>query len=79
MTGNLGIPLQLRNSPTKLMKELGHGKYYQYAHNNENNFIEMEFLPDKLKGQKIYEPGNNSKEIKMREFLKSRWKDKYGY
>ena len=79
VTGNLGVPLQLRNSPTKLMKELGHGKYYKYPHNNENNFIEMEFLPDKLKGQKIYEPGNNSKEIKMREFLKSRWKDKYGY
>ena len=79
VTGNLGVPLQLRNSPTQLMKELGHGKYYQYPHNNENNFIEMEFLPDKLKGQKIYEPGNNSKEIQMREFLKSRWKDKYGY
>ena len=79
VTGNLGVPLQLRNSPNQLMKELGHGKYYKYPHNNENNFIEMEFLPDKLKGQKIYEPGNNSKEIQMREFLKSRWKDKYGY
>ena len=78
-TGNLGVPLQLRNTPTELMKELGHGKYYQYAHNNENNFIEMEFLPDKLKGQRIYDPGNNSKEIQMREFLKSRWKDKYDY
>ena len=79
MTGNLGVPLQLRNSPTELMKELGHGKYYQYPHNNENNFIEMEFLPDKLKGQRFMNLEIIVKKLQMREFLKSRWKDKYGY
>ena len=78
-TGNLSVPLQLRNAPTKLTKELGHGKNYLYAHSHENNFVEMEFLPDEIKGQRFFKPGNNSKELQLRKFLKSKWKDKYGY
>ena len=78
-TGNLSVPLQLRNAPTKLTKELGHGKNYLYAHSHENNFVEMEFLPDKIKGQRLFKPGNNLKELQLRKFLKSKWKDKYGY
>ena len=78
-TGDLSVPLQLRNAPTELMKELGHGMDYQYAHSHENNFAEMEFLPEELKGQRFYEPGKNAKELQLRKFLKTRWKDKYGY
>ena len=78
-TGNLSVPLQLRNAPTKLTKELGHGKNYLYAHSHENNFVEMEILPDKIKGQRFFKPGNNLKELQLRKFLKSKWKDKYGY
>ena len=78
-TGDLSIPLSLRNAPTKLMKELGYGDQYQYAHDYNNNFINHEFLPDEIKGQLLYEPGNNSRENVQREFLKQRWKDKYGY
>ena len=78
-TGNLSVPLQLRNAPTKLTKELGHGKNYLYAHSHENNFVEMEFLPNEIKGQRIFKPGNNSKELQLRKFLKGKWKDKYGY
>jgi putative ATPase len=78
-TGNLGVPLQLRNAPTKLTKELGHGKNYLFAHSHENNFVKMEFLPDEIKGQRFFKPGNNSKELQLRKFLKSKWKDKYGY
>lgn len=77
--GNLPVPLHLRNAPTKLMKELGYGDDYKYAHSYENNFAEQEFLPEELSGQKIYEPGNNSRENGTREFLRNRWKDKYGY
>ena len=78
-TGDLGVPLQLRNAPTQLMKELDYGKDYQYAHENQNNFINMEFLPDDLQGMRLYEPGENSKENQIRKFLKLRWRDKYGY
>jgi putative ATPase len=78
-TGNLSVPLQLRNAPTKLTKELGHGKNYLYAHSHENNFVEMEFLPNEIQGQRIFKPGNNSKELQLRKFLKGKWKDKYGY
>ena len=78
-TGDLSIPLSLRNAPTKLMKELGYGENYQYAHNYESNFAEHEFLPDKIKDTKLYEPGNNPRENGLREFLKQHWKDKYGY
>jgi len=78
-SGNLSIPLSLRNAPTKLMKELGYGDEYKYAHNYTNNFSEHEFMPDELSGTTFYEPGNNSRENAQREFLKNRWKDKYGY
>src|SRR5690606_18728233 len=78
-TGDLPVPLHLRNAPTKLMKELGYGDDYKYAHSYSNNFIEQEFLPDSIAGTKFYEPGNNSRENGTREFLKNRWKDKYGY
>jgi putative ATPase len=78
-TGDLPVPLHLRNAPTKLMKELGYGEEYQYAHDYQNNFVEQEFLPDNIKGTTFYEPGNNSRENSTREFLKNRWKNKYGY
>jgi len=78
-TGNLSVPLPLRNSPTKLMKDLGYGDNYKYAHNYENNFAEAEFLPEEIKNTVIYNPGNNQREQTQREFLKKRWKNKYGY
>lgn len=78
-SGDLGVPLPLRNAPTQLMKELDHGKDYQYAHDHQNNFVNMEFLPKELEGFRFYEPGENAKENQLRKFLKSRWKDKYGY
>lgn len=78
-TGNLSIPLHLRNAPTKLMKELGYGEDYKYAHDYENQFIEQEFLPEEIKGTTLYQPGNNQKEKSVRDFLKSRWNKKYGY
>jgi len=78
-TGNLPVPLHLRNSPTKLMKDIGYGKDYKYAHQHENNFVEQEFLPDKISGTKFYEPGNNIREKEDRKKLKNRWKSKYGY
>ena len=78
-TGDLSVPLDIRNAPTKLMKELGYGENYQYAHNYENNFANQEFLPNEVKNTKLYDPGNNTRENVHREFLKQRWKDKYGY
>lgn len=78
-TGDLPVPLHLRNAPTKLMKELNYGKEYQYAHDFENNFVNMEFLPEKIKGTKFYAPGKTAREEDLRKFLQSRWKDKYGY
>lgn len=77
--GDLSVPLPLRNAPTQLMKELDHGKDYLYAHDHENHFIDMEFLPKDLEGFRFYEPGENAKENQIRKFLKLRWKDKYGY
>jgi putative ATPase len=77
--GDLPVPLAIRNAPTKLMKDLNYGKNYKYAHSFENNFAEMEFLPDEIKNTLIYNPGNNAREEEMRKFLKARWKDKYGY
>jgi len=77
--GDLSVPLEIRNAPTKLMKELGYGDHYKYAHNYEQNFANQEFMPDELKGCKIYEPGNNTREKAYQEFLKQRWKDKYDY
>lgn len=78
-TGDLPVPLHLRNAPTKLMQEIGYGENYVYAHNFENNFIEQNYLPDELENTTFYNPGNNSRENSTREFLKNRWKDKYGY
>lgn len=77
--GDLSVPLEIRNAPTKLMKELGYGDNYKYAHNYEQNFANQEFMPEELKGCKIYEPGNNTREKAYQEFLKQRWKDKYDY
>jgi putative ATPase len=76
-TGNLSVPLHLRNSPTKLMKELGYGKDYKYAHSYENNFTEQEFLPDQIKHTKLYDPQDNPNEIKSKELIKKRWGKKY--
>lgn len=78
-TGDLPVPLSIRNAPTKLMKKLDYGKGYQYAHSHAGNFVNMEFLPDELKGTKFYEPGNNAREDELRKYLRSLWKDKYGY
>ncbi len=78
-TGDLSVPLEIRNAPTKLMKELGYGDNYKYAHHYEQNFANQEFMPDELKGIKIYDPGNNAREKGYQEFLKQRWKDKYNY
>ena len=78
-TNNLTIPLHLRNAPTKLMKNLDYGKNYKYAHEHSNNFVELEYLPEELSGQKMYEPGENSSEHKIRERMRALWKDKYGY
>jgi len=77
-TGDLPVPLHLRNAPTKLMKELGYGDEYKYAHDYDNNFADQEFLPDEIKNTAFYEPGNNARENSTRDFLKNRWK-KYGY
>ena len=78
-TGDLSVPLHLRNAPTKLMKDLDYGKDYQYAHLFENNFIDQEFLPEEIKGTTFYEPAQNAREQADKEFLKKRWKGKYGY
>jgi putative ATPase len=77
--GALGVPLPLRNSPTQLMKELDYGKDYVYAHDHENHFIDMEFLPKDLEGSRFYEPGKNTKENQIRKFLRLRWREKYDY
>lgn len=76
-TGNLPVPLHLRNAPTKLMKDLNYGKDYGYAHSYDGNFVNQEFLPEEISGTQFYEPGNNSTENKIREELKRKWKDKY--
>lgn len=76
-TGNLPVPLHLRNAPTKLMKDMDYGKDYQYAHSHEGNFVNLEFLPKEIAGEKFYEPGNNSTENKIKEELKKKWKGKY--
>jgi len=78
-TGSLSVPLHLRNAPTKLMKDLDYGKDYKYSHDYSNSFVAQEFLPKEISGQKFFDPGNNAREASMREFLKMRWKDKYGY
>lgn len=77
--GDLPVPLHLRNAPTKLMKNQGYGKGYQYSHDYELNFSAQEYLPDALSGRPIYKPGRNAREEEIRKFLKQRWKDKYNY
>jgi putative ATPase len=78
-TGDLPVPLHLRNAPTNLMKEIGYGQNYKYAHEYEGNFTEEEFLPDRIKGTAFYNPGSNKREVDDRKNLKNRWKDKYNY
>ncbi|NOS92321.1 MAG: replication-associated recombination protein A [Cyclobacteriaceae bacterium] len=78
-TGDLSVPLAIRNAPTKLMKELDYGKGYQYAHSYNNNFADMEFLPEAIQGMRFFDPGNNARELEMRNHLKKLWKEKYGY
>ena len=78
-TGDQPVPLHIRNAPTKLMKDIGYGKNYKYAHDYENNFVNLEFLPEKIKGRKFYEPGKNAREEEMRKWLRARWGKKYGY
>ena len=78
-TGNLPVPLHLRNAPTKLMKDLSYGKNYQYSHNGDNNFIEQEYLPDTIVNTALYQPQQNSREQEIKKFLQERWKGKYGY
>jgi len=78
-TGDLSVPLPIRNAPTKLMKDLNYGKGYQYAHGFEGNFVNMEFLPDKIKGTRFYEPGKNPREEELRNYLKKLWGTKYNY
>ena len=78
-TGDLPIPIALRNAPTKLMKELGYGDEYKYSHDGAGNFIAQEFLPEQITNQKLYDPGANAREDGIRKFLKNRWGDKYDY
>lgn len=78
-SGDLPVPMHLRNAPTKMMKGMDYGKGYQYAHDFEGNFVEQEFLPEKISGTKLYEPGNNAAEERQRAYLKSCWKEKYHY
>ena len=78
-TGDLPVPLHLRNAPTKLMKNIGYGKDYKYAHSYEGNFTDLDFLPEAIKGTKIYEPGNNARELEAKEKLKKLWGDRYKY
>jgi putative ATPase len=78
-TGNLSVPIPLRNAPTKLMQDLAYGKGYQYSHDYPDNFIAQEFLPEEIKGRLLYDPGDNAREKELRSFLSKRWKGKYGY
>ncbi|MEO7531451.1 MAG: replication-associated recombination protein A [Sediminibacterium sp.] len=77
--GDQPVPLHIRNAPTKLMKEMNYGKGYKYSHEGEGNFLDQEYLPEKLAGTTFYNPGNNARENEFRKFLRERWKDKYGY
>ena len=77
--GDLSVPLHIRNAPTRLMKNLGYGKDYQYSHSYESNFSAQEYLPKELSGTKFYDPGKNAREEELRKFLRSLWKEKYNY
>jgi putative ATPase len=78
-TGDLPVPLHLRNAPTALMKQMNYGKGYAYAHDYEKNFAAQEYLPDDISGTTFYDPGSNAREEEIRKFLRNRWKGKYGY
>ena len=78
-TGNLSVPMHLRNAPTKLMKDLGYKDGYKYAHDYEGNFVELEFLPQEISGTKFYQPQNNPRERELQNSLRNKWKEKYGY
>lgn len=78
-TGNLSVPMHLRNAPTKLMKDIGYSDGYKYAHSYEGNFVEQEFLPQEISGTKFYDPQDNPREREMRNSLRNKWKEKYGY
>ena len=78
-TGNLSVPMHLRNAPTKLMKDLGYKDGYKYAHDYEGNFVEQEFLPQEISGTKLYQPQNNPRERELQNSLRNKWKEKYGY
>lgn len=78
-TGDLPVPMHLRNAPTNLMKDLGYGQNYKYAHSYEGNFVDIDFLPEIIKGFTFYNPGNNPREAETRKWLKNLWKDKYNY
>lgn len=78
-TGTLSVPLHIRNAPTKLMKDLAYGKDYRYAHDFEQNFAAQEYLPEEIRGKRLYEPGKNPNEDRLRQWLKERWKEKYGF
>ncbi|RYE21429.1 MAG: replication-associated recombination protein A [Sphingobacteriales bacterium] len=78
-TGDLPVPLHIRNAPTGLMKKLDYGKGYKYAHDHPGNFVDQEFLPDKVSGTKLYDPGNNAAEARIRDYLRNCWKEKYDY
>ncbi len=78
-TGNLSVPMHLRNAPTKLMKDIGYSDGYKYAHDYEGNFVEQEFLPQDISGTRFYSPQNNPRENEMRNSLRNKWKEKYGY
>jgi putative ATPase len=78
-TGNLPVPLHIRNAPTNLMKELDYGKGYKYAHDFEHHFTAQEYLPADIAGKALYNPGSNAREEEIRKFLLARWKEKYGY
>jgi putative ATPase len=77
--GDLSVPLHIRNAPTRVMKDMGYGKGYEYSHDYEKNFSPQEYLPKELSGSKFYDPGKNAREEELRKFLKNLWKDKYGY
>ncbi|MVT06628.1 replication-associated recombination protein A [Chitinophaga tropicalis] len=78
-TGDLPVPMHIRNAPTKLMKNLGYNKGYEYSHDFEGNFSPQEYLPDEIKGLKLYDPGKNAREDELRKYLRGLWKEKYGY
>jgi putative ATPase len=77
--GDLSVPLALRNAPTKLMKDLNYGKAYKYSHDFPGNFVAQEFMPDEIKGLKLYDPGDNARENELRRYLSGKWKGKYDY